>query len=305
MHVVRLIHDHRQHSILQLVQLRVRGRLQGCVGQLQRCVACERGQTVLPCTASPETLTFAVRPCACTRAPPPAACPYGTYKSSVGSGSCTACPSGANTTSTAATSAASCLCLPGFTGADGGPCTGNACVAVRGVRAQRCLRSVLAWPLHWGGGAGQLSTTSRRRLQRSPVRVARRRRSVPPRNVQVQPWKRRVYVMSIQQQHDGHRRHVRGDLRLCCWLRRPECHPVHRMWVGHLQVGRGQHRVLVVRIRQQHGNDRFDLEQCVFVQRRLQRSQRRRLRRCAFFCPMLAAWYEAGACVRAHPALPA
>ena len=52
------------------------------------------------------------------------ACPVGTYKANQANVVCTACPTNSSTASTGATAATQCLCQAGYTGANGGPCTG-------------------------------------------------------------------------------------------------------------------------------------------------------------------------------------
>ena len=58
----------------------------------------------------------------CTRCMRPKACAINTY-SDAGAGSCTACPSNSITITTGSSGVASCLCIPGYTGSNGGPCT--------------------------------------------------------------------------------------------------------------------------------------------------------------------------------------
>ena len=50
-------------------------------------------------------------------------CPVGTYSTSTATASCTACPATTTTAATGATALSQCLCAPGFTGPNAGPCT--------------------------------------------------------------------------------------------------------------------------------------------------------------------------------------
>ena len=77
----------------------------------------------------------------------PSACPAGTFKNSLGANACNSCPQNSNTTATASTDPSACLCIPGFTGPNGGNCTGT-CIRLTSVRrvSARQLTQVRACP---------------------------------------------------------------------------------------------------------------------------------------------------------------
>ena len=65
------------------------------------------------------------------------ACLRGTYKDTLGSVACTPCPFGSDTSSGASVSFASCICMSGYLGSAGGPCT--ACAAGKYEQERICL----------------------------------------------------------------------------------------------------------------------------------------------------------------------
>ena len=51
-------------------------------------------------------------------------CQVGKYKSTLGNEACTQCPTSSTTLALGSNQLASCVCIPGFSGLNGGPCIG-------------------------------------------------------------------------------------------------------------------------------------------------------------------------------------
>jgi len=73
--------------------------------------------------------------CACPRPHATPACPIGTYSNQLAASECTSCPANTVTLSPASPSLQSCVCVAGYAGPGGGPCTGafQACTAPYGL----------------------------------------------------------------------------------------------------------------------------------------------------------------------------
>jgi len=72
---------------------------------------------------------------ACARDPLAPACPINTYQPYLSSDTCLACPANAITLTEAATDLSQCLCAAGYTGPNGGTCTGTCAIGVPILRS--------------------------------------------------------------------------------------------------------------------------------------------------------------------------
>ena len=209
-------------------------------------------------------------------------CPIGTYTSSLGMTTCSACAANSNTTAAGASSAAACVCNLGYTGAAGGPCNGTAFTA-RSVRSCGRLRCRVdrsdagrAVPLCWGGRTSDGMQRDVLWPDVQPAVLSRlhvgnvQRRPRWQRPMRVQPRLDRLAVRPVRQRRRLDERWQRR-LHVCSqplWSL-VRCVPVVRR--GHVRVGPVRQRL----VRMQRGMGHRQHRQLRDLRQRLLRPQLR------------------------------
>ena len=88
------------------------------------CTPCPGGATTLGTGSTSAAACFCSLGYGSADAATCYACPFGFYKDTFDYVNCTACPDNTNTTAPGATALTQCTCMLGYSGADGGPCSG-------------------------------------------------------------------------------------------------------------------------------------------------------------------------------------